>query len=210
MSVPSTPPSNQLPVHSVPPNQLVQSVLQNQLPVQSTPCPNQLSAQSTLPLNQLPLQSATSPNQLLSPTPPSRQSLTALQNDSETSSSSSYLQLQPSPSETRLTDTAETFCAALNVADDFLLDDYLHVTSSRHDTIHRDCGRSSWRCFPSNYSGIERREQQVVKRKRITAWKNGVHMSLSCLSSQKVIIVIYSCSVNSARHYGKNIWTTNV
>ena len=107
------------------------------------PHPNQRSAQSTLPLNQLPLQSATPPNQLLPPTPPSIRSLTPLQNDSESSLSSSLssssLQLQPSSSETRLTDTAETFCAALNVADDFLLlDDYPQVTSSRNDTIRKE------------------------------------------------------------------------
>ena len=103
------------------------------------PHPNQRSAQSTLPLNQLPLQSATPPNQLLPPTPPSIRSLTPLQNDSESSLSSSSLQLQPSSSETRLTDTAETFCAALNVADDFLLlDDYPQVTSSRNDTIRKE------------------------------------------------------------------------
>ena len=136
LSVPSTPLSNQLPVHSVQPNQPIQSVLQNQLLVQSTPHPNQRSAQSTLPLNQLPLQSATPPNQLLPPTPPSIRSSTPLQNDSESSSS---LQLQPSSSETRLTDTAETFCAALNMADDFLLlDDYPQVTSSRNDTIRKE------------------------------------------------------------------------
>ena len=143
LSVPSTPLSNQLPVHSVQPNQPIQSVLQNQLLVQSTPHPNQRSAQSTLPLNQLPLQSATPPNQLLPPTPPSIRSSTPLQNDSESSLSSSLssssLQLQPSSSETRLTDTAETFCAALNVADDFLLlDDYPQVTSSRNDTIRKE------------------------------------------------------------------------
>ena len=50
----------------------------------------------------------------------------------QASSSSSYLQLQLSPYETRLTDTAETFCTALHVADDFLLEDYPHVSSSRH------------------------------------------------------------------------------
>ena len=106
------------------------------------PHPNQRSAQSTLPLNQLPLHSATPPNQLLPPTPPSIRSSTPLQNDSESSSSSlssSSLQLQPSSSETRLTDTAETFCAALNVADDILLlDDYPQVTSSRNDTIRKE------------------------------------------------------------------------
>ena len=139
LSVPSTPSSNQLPVHSVQPNQHIQSVLKNQLLVQSTPHPNQRSAQS----NQLPLQSAIPPNQLLPPTPPSIRSSTPLQNDSESSLSSSLssssLQLQPSSSETRLTDTAETFCAALNVADDFLLlDDYPQVTSSRNDTIRKE------------------------------------------------------------------------
>ena len=143
LSVPSTPSSNQLLVHSVQPNQTIQSVLQNQVLVQSTPHPNQRSAQSTLPLNQLPLQSAIPPNQLLPPTPPSIRSSTPLQNDSESSLSSSLssssLQLQPSSSETRLTDTAETFCAALNVADDFLLlDDYPQVTSSRNDTIRKE------------------------------------------------------------------------
>ena len=143
LPVKSTPSSNQLPVHSVQPNQPIQSVLQNQLLVQSTPHPNQRSAQSTLPLNQLPLQSATPPNQLLPPTPPSIRSSTPLQNDSESSLSSSLssssLQLQPSSSETRLTDTAETFCAALNMADDFLLlDDYPQVTSSRNDTIRKE------------------------------------------------------------------------
>ena len=140
MSVPAAPPSNQPPVHSVPPNQPIQSVLQNQLPVQSTPHPNQRSAQSTLPLNQLLSQSATPTNQLLPPAPPSRRSSTPLQNDNESSSSSSSsLQLQLSPSETRLAETAETFCAAVNVADDFLLlDDYPQVTPSRHETICKE------------------------------------------------------------------------
>ena len=43
LPVKSNPPSNQLPVHSVPPNQPIQSVLQNQLPVQSAPHSNQMS-----------------------------------------------------------------------------------------------------------------------------------------------------------------------
>ena len=137
MSVSSTPPSNQLPVHSVPPNQPIQSLLQNQLPVQYTPHPNQRSVQSTLSLNQLPSQSATPPNRLLPPTAP-RRSSTPLQNDTESSSSSSSFQLQLSPSETRLTETAETFCAALNVADDLLLHDYPQVTPSRHETILKE------------------------------------------------------------------------
>ena len=49
------PPSNQLPVHSVQPNQPTQSVLQNQLPVQPTPHLNQLSIPSTPPSKQLPI-----------------------------------------------------------------------------------------------------------------------------------------------------------
>ena len=88
--------------------------------------------QSATTPNQVRLQSTT-PDQMLSPTPPQKQSTSSSPSNKEP-----YIQLQTPPSHLRVTDTAETFYAALNnvdVSEEFLLDDLDNVpTTSEHTT----------------------------------------------------------------------------
>ena len=165
----NTRPSTHLPLRNARP-------LPTQQHVQTTPPPQaQLSLRrASTPSSQLPVQSATAPNQvrlqftapnqMLSPTPPQKQSTSSSPSNKEP-----YIQLQTPPSHLRLTDTAETFYAALNNVDvsaDFLLDDFDNVpTTSRttSDTTYSEEDLTDKDVFLHRITALEEENSKLRK-----------------------------------------------